>query len=473
MSQNDQPSTEGTSAEGEQTPGTNSPTQDAPQPGAAAKAWWEAEDFAGEDYVPGALAAPDEAAPNEAEAAVEHDTDAQAAPESTAEVPGSTPPDAADLDAVRRALDERPARSMDDSGPRTEAMPAVGSDEEALEAEDAPAASSAAEASTVAIERPAHGKANPETVPLSPIAEPYTAPFAATAGAAAGRSAGEAEVDADDTDTAPSPSAPTIKPDDPLGAELASEASLRESLQSKPVFPRILQWVVAILTPLVLLVAAIRAVASGAFLWLDYHRPGFPKDLYGFSDQQRMDFGSYGLNFINSFVSGDYLGGLRTPEGAQTLGGASLFRAEEVAHMVDVQRLVHLAYLIAVVAALIMAISFLVLRARYSGGIRRGLFAGAWVTLGLISALSVLGALGWQRFFTDFHRLFFSGGNWEFFLDDTLIRLYPPQFWMDAAITLAGLVLLAVVVILCLTWPTRTRRERSKLRQTEREFRLG
>ena len=66
--------------------------------------------------------------------------------------------------------------------------------------------------------------------------------------------------------------------------------------------------------------------------------------------------------------------------------------------------------------------------------------------------------LGWEQFFTDFHRIFFANGTWTFTLQDTLIRLFPGQFWMDAGIVIGALVLLASLLTLILTWPTRRRR---------------
>jgi hypothetical protein len=54
--------------------------------------------------------------------------------------------------------------------------------------------------------------------------------------------------------------------------------------------------------------------------------------------------------------------------------------------------------------------------------------------------------------------VFFANGTWTFSLQDTLIRLFPGQFWVDAGITIGGLVLLAAIITLILTWPTRKRR---------------
>ena len=89
---------------------------------------------------------------------------------------------------------------------------------------------------------------------------------------------------------------------------------------------------------------------------------------------------------------------------------------------------------------------------------RRGLFAGSIVTLVLILGLGTLAFLGWQQFFTEFHRIFFADGTWTFSMDDTLIRLFPGQFWIDAGMVIAALVLLTALLTLILTWPTRRRR---------------
>lgn len=97
----------------------------------------------------------------------------------------------------------------------------------------------------------------------------------------------------------------------------------------------------------------------------------------------------------------------------------------------------------------------------------RGLFAGAWVTLGIIIIVAVLAIIDWQFFFAEFHRIFFSDGTWTFPADSTLIQLYPEQFWIDAGIAVVALAVLFSVILLIATWPTKRRRARRAARLAE------
>ena len=59
--------------------------------------------------------------------------------------------------------------------------------------------------------------------------------------------------------------------------------------------------------------------------------------------------------------------------------------------------------------------------------------------------------ISFQALFTNFHLLFFEGDSWLFFYSDTLIRLFPVQFWQDiflafGILTLAGGILLGWVL---------------------------
>lgn len=239
----------------------------------------------------------------------------------------------------------------------------------------------------------------------------------------------------------------------PPEAEVERRNHEREqAANAKPLAPRIFQVLLAVFYPVVLLVLAIRAVASPLFLWVEYYRPGFPGDGYGFNADDRMTYGSYALDYLSNWSGPRYLGELVNQNGEK------LFKEGEVSHMADVKTVMLSAFGAGALMIIIGIIAMLYLRKRSTGGIRRGMFAGSIVTLVLILGLGTLAALGWQQFFTDFHHIFFANGTWTFALDDTLIRLFPGQYWMDSGIAIGALVFVTALLTLIFTWPTRRRR---------------
>ncbi|MDR6508320.1 TIGR01906 family membrane protein [Arthrobacter oryzae] len=229
-------------------------------------------------------------------------------------------------------------------------------------------------------------------------------------------------------------------------------AEREHAANTKPVLPRVMQVLLAAFYPVILLVLAVRAVTSPLFLWVEYNRPGFPGDGYGFSTDDRMTYGSYAVDYLSNWSGARYLGEL------VNRSGDPLFQDGEVSHMADVKLVILSAFAGGTLLILLAIIAIIYLRRRSTGGVRRGLFAGSLATLVIILGLGTLAALGWQQFFTEFHRIFFASGTWTFALEDTLIRLFPGQFWVDAGIVIGALVLIASVMTLVLTWPTKKRR---------------
>ena len=244
-------------------------------------------------------------------------------------------------------------------------------------------------------------------------------------------------------------------------------AEREQAANAKPVLPRILQVLLAVFYPVILLVLAVRAVTSPLFLWVEYHRPGFPGDGYGFNADDRMTYGSYAVDYLSNWSGPRYLGEL------VNRSGDKLFMDGEVSHMADVKLVILAAFGAGALLALISIAAVIYLRRRTPGGVRRGLFAGSIATLVIIIGLGTLAALGWQQFFTEFHHIFFANGSWTFALEDTLIRLFPGQFWIDAGIVISALVLVTAVVTLVLTWPTRRRRGLAKAVKKDREEDAG
>ena len=240
----------------------------------------------------------------------------------------------------------------------------------------------------------------------------------------------------------------------PSAEEVARrQAAMERAANTKPVLTRVFQVLIAVFYPIVLLVLSIRLVTSSVFLWVEYHRPGFPADSFGFTTEDRVTYGSYTVDYLLNFAPARYLGGL-----VNTLG-KPLFLEREVGHMADVKAVIVMAFLTGLVLAIVMVIGMVYLRRRSHGGIRRGLFAGSIATLALIIGLGVLAVLGWEAFFTEFHRIFFADGTWTFYTDDTLIRLFPSQFWTDSGLFIGVFVLVVSSLTLAFTWPTKDRRQ--------------
>ncbi|WP_191089954.1 lipoprotein intramolecular transacylase Lit [Nesterenkonia ebinurensis] len=345
----------------------------------------------------------------------------------------------------------------DDSQPTAIVPPVSGRGKSAERTPQSPAAASAPspeEQSTTALPMPQEQAT--ATLPREEKAG-AAAPVRSTSPgtAASPQSAGFPELSSD-----PVTPSPPVRHEHPT--ELADDSELQELVEKdKRGVSRFFTVLIAIFTPLMFIVLAIRLVASPLFLMATYWRPGFPEDPGGWELPERLLYGSYGTDFLLNAADSRYLAELAP-------GGEPLFTEAEVSHMADVKILVWYAMIIGVGLLLITLLLALLLRAWRPGGFARGLFAGAWATIGLMAAgVAVPFIIGWERFFTEFHNLFFPQGNWAFSSESALIRLYPEQFWIDAGIWLAGLLLLMSLITILITWPTRRRRERRAARLAE------
>ncbi|MHA7264180.1 DUF1461 domain-containing protein [Arthrobacter sp. TMN-37] len=358
-----------------------------------------------------------------------------------------------------------PAAAPDDAGPTPDAAttaPGPVAPEEAGAPDDGPAGPVRS------------AEAEPPTAAL-PVAGGAPGATALTGGAAVGGAAGSGTSKHLDPDGGPAERRePVNEPDSDTGALLLrpSEQEVRRralerehAVAAKPALARFLQVVVAVIFPVVVLAGAVRAVTSSFFLWAEYHRPGFPADEFGFSTEDRLTYGSYAVDYVLNLAPARYLGGLVNP------GGQQLFLDSEVSHMADVKAVLQLSFVAAFVLLVLGIGACVYLARRYKGGIRRALFSGAVLTLVLMAALAVTAVLAWEFFFTSVHAVFFADGTWTFRVDDTLIRLFPEQFWTDAAATVGFLVLAATLLTLALTWPTRRRRQKSQAAQDELQAR--
>lgn len=287
-------------------------------------------------------------------------------------------------------------------------------------------------------------------------AAPWTSPLPQVAQASSSEPSATATGQSSRAESSTSPETQTANPTQSRGR------AKTEAGTQKPRFLVFRRLIITLAVPVITLMVAVRTVASSAFLWAEYHRPGFPADTYGFDTPERMRLGSYGLDYILNLAPDSYLADIQT-------GGVAAFLPTEVEHMTDVKRVILYALTFAALMLVAALFSARTLPAKAPGVVRSSLFAGSWLTLVLIAVLGVSGLLGWESFFTTFHEVFFPQGNWQFRMSDTLIRLYPPQFWVDAALTAGIIVLLVTVTLMVRTWPTARRRQQALKRRAENQ----
>ncbi len=67
------------------------------------------------------------------------------------------------------------------------------------------------------------------------------------------------------------------------------------------VFKKILQFLVTLSIPIIISVLSILVLLSPLFINLEYRRPGFPEDSYGFTTEERLDFGNQTRRYLFSY----------------------------------------------------------------------------------------------------------------------------------------------------------------------------
>jgi len=189
------------------------------------------------------------------------------------------------------------------------------------------------------------------------------------------------------------------------------------------------KWTVALIIPIFILISVSRLLMTPVFLQLEYSMPGFPEDGYGFSQEDRLEYAPYAVDYLLNSEGIEYLSDLEFE------GGGDLFNERELSHMVDVKDLVQVGvrfwWVLLLFIVLVGVVSW---RWELLDWFRSGLSLGGLVTVFVLVLVSLIGILSFNTLFTNFHRIFFEDGSWLFYYSDTLIRLFPIRFWQDAVI---------------------------------------
>jgi integral membrane protein (TIGR01906 family) len=184
---------------------------------------------------------------------------------------------------------------------------------------------------------------------------------------------------------------------------------------------------IVIATPLVLLLSNLYFLTTPSFLRLEYGKPGFP-EAPGFTDAERL---------VQAKASVAYLRSSRGIEALQELrqDDQPLYNDRELAHMADVKMVMNWAFAVQNIALAVLAITVIYLLARRDlrGWLPKAVFWGCAALAGAILLVGLMAAINFDISFVLFHQLFFIGDSWLFMSTDSLIRLFPLPFWMEAA----------------------------------------
>jgi integral membrane protein (TIGR01906 family) len=209
---------------------------------------------------------------------------------------------------------------------------------------------------------------------------------------------------------------------------------------------KVLKSLLIFLIPVIVVLGSVSLLTTDSYLTYEYGKLNFPADAYGFTPEQRCIMASTNVHYVQAHLPDNELA-------KQTLNGVPVYNEREVSHMADVQavfqsilRLWQFALFLSVIVGL----------ALWKNGQRllfwSGVQWGGIVTSGLILIISFLAYFGWQTWFELFHRLFFLPGSWLFSYQDTLIRLFPMQFWFDATLTISFLSFTIGALLALLGW---------------------
>ena len=230
----------------------------------------------------------------------------------------------------------------------------------------------------------------------------------------------------------------------------------------RTLWPRVVHVLLVLAVPVCLLAADLALLTGHWFVRWEYGKASFPPDDYGLSTAERTRLAEVCVDYLATNADISLLADLRLPDGEPA------FNDRELRHMVDVQAVYSHIVTAGMVAGLVLAWGVLTLAAAEQTRWRapKALLSGSLLTLGLLAAVGLYMVTSWDQFFTAFHRVFFEGDSWLFLYTDTLIRLFPMQFWVDVAIVIVAVLVVGMLVVGAIGWIWR-RRLKSSLRMHE------
>lgn len=203
---------------------------------------------------------------------------------------------------------------------------------------------------------------------------------------------------------------------------------------------KIIRWVVVLAMPFLLTIGMMRLVIA-------WDSPSYPEweygriapDRYGLTDAERLELAEATLAYLRQSEPADevifMLEDLRLPG-----TNDPLYNQEEIGHMLDVKNVAdsfrRIMWVLMVVV--VGGLGFLLAGPQTRRAGYRALFQGGILTAGILLVMGLLVALAWNFVFVQFHEILFPPGTWTFAFTDSLIRLFPEQFWFDFGLLWTG-----------------------------------
>jgi integral membrane protein (TIGR01906 family) len=210
----------------------------------------------------------------------------------------------------------------------------------------------------------------------------------------------------------------------------------------------VLRTLIIICLPVALVLTNVRLIMSSIYLNYEYNKPGFPPDAYGFTQADRLRYAPIALAYLFNAEGIEFLGEQTFPDGTPQ------YNERELRHMADVKVVTRGAMAVWAVTGLVVLAAALVLgwRPETRPALRAGLAGGAGLAVGILLALVLYILINFNTFFVQFHQVFFEGDTWMFQWSDTLIRLFPLQFWSDGFTIIGVATLVEGLVIGLAAW---------------------
>jgi integral membrane protein (TIGR01906 family) len=211
----------------------------------------------------------------------------------------------------------------------------------------------------------------------------------------------------------------------------------------------IVRWLVVLAIPFLLILGTVRVLIA-------WENPTYPEfeygriapDAYGFSPAERLELADATLDYLQRPESASeviyLLEDLRLPGSDDPL-----YNEREIGHMLDVKNVADAFKSVLWVLGIVVVggLAILLARRETRGQGARAIKQGGLLSVILVLLIIVFMGAAWGVAFTLFHNLFFSSGTWTFNYSDSLIRLFPEQFWFDFGILWFGLILLEGIIL--------------------------